>query len=90
MDVLNVSIFVIILAVVWLYGQIRYTEGKMRGLGEGSVTVWSLMLAYFKDKKVVDVDEAGTIFRLKDDGLRGESIMVVEPNPTTHKIKINT
>ena len=70
-----IGLMVLTLALMWIYGKIRYNEGKALGTTIGMVTGAVQIIFFFKEKKVLDHDVLGNVFRLKDDGLRGELVI---------------
>lgn len=73
-----IALAALVMTVMWAYGRVKYNEGKAVGTTTGTLTGALQIIVYFKQKKVVDHDSLGNIFRLKDDGLRGECVLPVD------------
>ena len=57
---------------------IRYHEGLELGKRAGEVSGALILLNFLKNRKVLDKDHVGNIFRINDNGMRGENIVTPE------------
>jgi hypothetical protein len=64
-----------IVALMWLYGEIRYSEGHDFGKVKGVLSGASIMVTLFENRKVLHIDSIGNIYRITDAGGRGETIV---------------
>lgn len=69
------------LALTWVYGKIRWSEGVRSGLTMGVVTGSTSMFAVFQQKHVVSQDRSGNVYRINDIGERGETIISATDAP---------
>lgn len=65
----------LIALAMWAYGKIRFMEGLDHGVIKGSLLTAELAMNFFKEKKIIESDNDGNVYRLNDHGERGETIM---------------
>jgi hypothetical protein len=66
---------VFIALLMWLYGEIRYSEGHDYGKVKGILSGASIIVSLFESRKVLHIDAIGNIYRITDAGGRGETIV---------------
>jgi hypothetical protein len=82
LEIIGIGLGVLIL--MYLYGQIKHSEGLSRGITLGIVSGASMLFCVFRDAKVVDQDGTGNVYRLNDEGNRDAVVIdaVTAPDMT--------
>ena len=82
LSVNGILYIILYLALRWVYGKIRWSEGVRSGLSMGVVTGSTSMFAVLQQKHVVSQDRSGNVYRINDSGERGETIISATEAPS--------
>jgi|SRR3990170_5740864 len=83
------GLIVIYFGLVHLYGKIAYRDGLSRGRMYGELDGADLMVKFLKARKVIAQDKIGNMYRITDDGCRGNTILSIEDLFKARKIIVD-